>query len=256
MRAAVITGKRTIELIDVEVQTPVKQEVVVDISFCGICGTDIQAYRKGGPYPPAVCGHEWSGVISEIGNDVRNLSHGDRVVIGVPPPCGVCPNCLAGQTVACDRVLSFTSGRESPKTKHGGFAERLTVHKDRVIKTDPRLSDETAAQVEPATITLHAVRKSGLRLGDIAVIQGAGPIGLLTLQWALSGGASTTVVVEPNAERRQLAQHLGATYTSVPGTDAKQLVTEISNGVGADIVFECAGKPEAIQSAVDIVRRS
>jgi (R,R)-butanediol dehydrogenase/meso-butanediol dehydrogenase/diacetyl reductase len=117
------------------------------------------------------------------------------------------------------------------------------------------LSDVQAAQVEPATVTFHAVRRSGVRLGDRVVIQGAGPIGLGTLQWVKAAGAGTIVVVEPNQRRRELAVELGAHHTITPGEEADSLVQELTYGLGADIVYECVGKPQAIQSAVDLARR-
>jgi len=117
------------------------------------------------------------------------------------------------------------------------------------------LSDAAAAQVEPATVTYHGVRRSGLRLGDLAVVQGAGPIGLLTLQWALAAGAREVVVVEPSPERRALAEKLGASLVCAPGAEAHERVRERNQGLGADCVFECVGRPETIQSAVDFARR-
>jgi (R,R)-butanediol dehydrogenase/meso-butanediol dehydrogenase/diacetyl reductase len=129
------------------------------------------------------------------------------------------------------------------------------VAAERVVRTNPALSDEQAAQVEPTTVAFHAVRKSGLRLGDVAVVQGAGPIGLGTMQWVRSAGAGVVVVIEPNAQRRALALELGAHHAVEPGQPADALVKELTNGLGADIVYECVGRPFAVQSAVDLARR-
>jgi (R,R)-butanediol dehydrogenase / meso-butanediol dehydrogenase / diacetyl reductase len=255
MRAAVITGRHQVELIEVASPTPAPDGVVVDISRCGICGTDIHAYQSGNPYNPAICGHEWVGTVSATGDDVRNVTDGDRIVIAVPPACGRCPACKAGQGRHCSRVFLSATGRDVVDPKHGGFAERLAVRADRVVLAHPSLDDDEAAQVEPATVTFHAVRASLLRLGDVAVVQGAGPIGLLTMQWAKAFGAAEVIVIEPNEARRALASSLGATLAVSPGEEASTVIRERTNGLGADIVFECVGRGPAVQSAVDQARR-
>ena len=108
--------------------------------------------------------------------------------------------------------------------------------------------------VEPLAVAFHAVRTSRLRLGDVAVIQGAGPIGLSTLQWVRAAGAGRVIVVEPNDRRRELAARLGA-HDAVTPADAGEVIREHTHGLGADIVYECVGRPFAVQSAVDLARR-
>lgn len=254
MHAALITGKEQVELREFDDPTPSDTGAVVDIMFCGICGTDIHAFQSGAPYNPAICGHEWVGTISALGADTSRLSEGDRVVVAVPPPCGDCSPCRAGQTDVCRRVLGVATGRDADAPQHGGFAPRIAVGINRLVLADRRLDDEEAAQVEPATVAFHAVRKSGLRLGDIAVVQGAGPIGLVTLQWVKAAGAGEVIVVEPNDARRALAVQLGATGVTTPD-EASDMVMERTRGRGADIVYECVGRPQTIQSAVDLARR-
>jgi (R,R)-butanediol dehydrogenase / meso-butanediol dehydrogenase / diacetyl reductase len=255
MHAAVITGRHQVDLIEVPVPTPTPDGVVVDISRCGICGTDIHAYQSGNPYNPAICGHEWVGTVSARGADVRNVAEGDRVVVAVPPSCGRCSACRAGQARHCSTVFLSATGRDVKDPKHGGFAPQLAVNAARVVLANPALDDDEAAQVEPATVTFHAVRASLLRLGDVAVVQGAGPIGLLTMQWAKAFGAAKVIVIEPNEARRTLASSLGATLTVNPGEEASTIIREHTNGLGSDIVFECVGRGPAVQSAVDQARR-
>jgi (R,R)-butanediol dehydrogenase / meso-butanediol dehydrogenase / diacetyl reductase len=255
MQAALITGAGAVELRDFPDPTPLDGGVVVDIAFCGICGTDIHAYQSGHPYNPAICGHEWSGTISAIGAGVTSLHEGDRVVVAVAPACGRCAACLAGQAARCFTSFASATGRDRMAPPHGGFAPRIAVSADRVVPTDGGLDDEQAAQVEPLTVAFHGVRHSRLRLGDTAVIQGAGPIGLGTMQWVRAGGAGTVVVIEPNAARRELALELGAHHVVEPGAPAESLVRELTHGLGADVVYECVGRPFAIQAAVDLARR-
>jgi (R,R)-butanediol dehydrogenase/meso-butanediol dehydrogenase/diacetyl reductase len=123
-----------------------------------------------------------------------------------------------------------------------------------VVAVDPALTIEQAAQVEPATVAFHAVRRSQPRLGDTAVVQGAGPIGLTTLQRVRAGGAGEVIVVEPDPGRGRLAEELGADAVVAP-SDAAAFVLERTHGLGADVVYECVGRPETVQSAVDLARR-
>jgi (R,R)-butanediol dehydrogenase/meso-butanediol dehydrogenase/diacetyl reductase len=255
MHAALITGREQLELVEFPEPTPGAAGVVVDVAFCGVCGTDIHAYQSGHRYNPAICGHEWAGTISAKGADVSSLTEGDRVVVAVAPACGSCAACRQGHAERCLVSLMSAIGADDLAPPHGGFAPRIPVAASRVVKTDPRLTDEQAAQVEPTTVAFHAVRGSALRLGDTAVIQGAGPIGLATLQWVRAAGAGTVVVVEPNVERRTLALALGADHATDPGRAANDLLMELTHGLGADIVYECVGRPFAVQSAVDLARR-
>jgi (R,R)-butanediol dehydrogenase/meso-butanediol dehydrogenase/diacetyl reductase len=255
MHAALITGQHAVELVEFPDPTPAPEGVVVDIAFCGICGTDVHAYQSGRRYNPAICGHEWSGVVSAVGGSVKSIGEGDRVVVGVAPACGQCTACHTGHADRCEAAFLSALGRDPLAPPHGGFAPRLAVAANRVVRTNPALTDETAAQVEPTTVAFHAVRSSGLRLGDVAVVQGAGPIGLATMQWVRAAGAGIVVVVEPNPRRRDLALALGAHHAVEPGVAGNTLITELTHGLGADIVYECVGRPFAVQTAVDLARR-
>lgn len=255
MLAGIVTGREKIDFVEVPDPVPAEEGVVVDIALCGICGTDVHAFRSGEPYEPAICGHEWVGTISARGRGVRRLSEGDRVVVAVGAACGRCNACRGGHYRHCSAVFMASIGRDQMAPAHGGFAPRIAVGADRVVPAHPDLDDPTAAQVEPATVALHAVRHCGSRIGDTAVVQGAGPIGLATLQWARIAGAARVVVIEPDVRRRELALELGATHALVPGAEADARIRDLTRGLGADIVFECVGRPGSIQEAVDRCRR-
>ena len=254
MQAALITGKELIEFVDFDDPSPEPEQIVVDITYCGICGTDIHSFQSDGAAWPSTCGHEWTGFVSKTGSSVDRLSEGDRVVIAVPPSCGNCSACHSGQMEKCQTVLMATVGRGPFATPHGGFAKQLAVHSGRAVKANADLSDVQAAQIEPAAICFHAVRANSPRLGEVAVIQGAGPIGLSTLQWARVAGAGTIIVVEPNESRRKLSLALGA-HHAVDPSESSAFISDHTMGLGADIVYECAGIPATIQSAVDLARR-
>ncbi len=254
MYAALITGTGSVEIREFAEPTPTDAGVVVDITFCGVCGTDVHAYTSGRTYTPAICGHEWTGTVSAVGRWVSRVAEGDRVVVGVPGPCGTCESCRAGHPRQCVTAAGFARGRDVQAPPHGGFAPRIAVHADRVIAAHPDLDDETLAQVEPVTVSLHAVRQSGLREGETAVILGVGPVGLTTMQCARAVGAGQVIVVEPSAARRAMAESLGATVVASPGS-AGEMVAQLTAGHGADVVFECVGGQDTLQAAVELTRR-
>jgi (R,R)-butanediol dehydrogenase / meso-butanediol dehydrogenase / diacetyl reductase len=256
MIAALITGKGEVSLR--EFPNPVAPEagVVVDIAYCGVCGTDIHAYQSGRPYRPSICGHEWTGTISSVGRAVTTISEGDRVVVAVAGPCGTCRPCVTGDPSHCATAFFSAIGSDPLAPPHGGFASSIAVAHDRVHPAHSGLTDLQLGQVEPSTVTLHAVRRSGLRQGQLVVVQGAGPIGLTTFQWAKALGAGHVVVIEPSPQRAELARSLGADSVVAPGDEARALINELSAGLGgADLVYECVGNGPAVQSAADLVRR-
>lgn len=211
MLVALVTGRETLELQERPEPEPAPGLAVVEIGYCGICGTDLHAYQAGGFYNPAICGHEWAGRVTAVGPDAGPLREGDRVGIGVAPACGACAECRAGDAAHCGRALLGMLGLGPLAPSHGGFAPAIAVDASRLYRLHAALSDEEAALLEPATVAIHALRRTPLRLGESAVVLGAGPIGLLVLQCARVAGAGCVVVVEPEPGRARRAMELGAT---------------------------------------------
>lgn len=251
--AALITAKETVTFRRFSQAPPRSGCATVDISLCGICGTDINSFRSGHLHSPAVCGHEWVGTVAAAGAGVDGLQEGDRVVLAVPPACGRCPECHKGLAEYCRTASLVARGRDPLAPPHGGFAGTITVQATRVMRAHPALTDEVAAQVEPATVAFHGVRRSGITAGDTVVVQGAGPIGLLALQFARAAGAGDVLVVEPSPTRRRLATELGAINAVTPD-EAAEYVQDYTQGTGANVVIECAGVPRLLQTAVDLAR--
>jgi (R,R)-butanediol dehydrogenase / meso-butanediol dehydrogenase / diacetyl reductase len=251
--AALITGKETLELRTFAQAPPQTGCVTVNISLCGICGTDIASFRSGHLHSPAVCGHEWVGTVSDVGTGVDGFRGGERVIVTVPAACGRCPECREGLGEYCRTASTVARGKDPLAPPHGGFARSITVEGTRVMHVHPDLTDEEAAQVEPATVALHGVRRSRIAPGDTVVVQGAGPIGLFAMQFARAAGAGEVLVVEPSETRRRLACELGASVGLAP-EEAADAVLANTRGLGADVVFECAGVPRLLQTAVDFAR--
>ena len=250
MKAGLVTGRERFELVDVPEPEPQPGTAVAAVALCGICGTDVHGYSSDRPYNPAICGHEWVGTVTAVGRDVAGLREGDRVVAGIAPACGSCAECVAGRPDYCVPAFLGMVGRDPLAPPHGGFAPRVAVDARRLVPVHGGLSDVQAAMVEPATVALHAVRRTPPRPGETVVVQGCGPIGLFVLQCARAEGAERLIAVEPNEARRGLAASLGADIVWTPEEAQAELAER-----PADLVFECAGAPPAVQAAVDLVRR-
>jgi (R,R)-butanediol dehydrogenase/meso-butanediol dehydrogenase/diacetyl reductase len=203
---------------------------------------------------PAVFGHEWTGSISAVGDGVDGLRVGQRVVGGVGPACGRCRQCVAGHARHCDTVFAEANGIDPDAPAHGAFATRVRVSARRVIPVPESLSDVEAALVEPATVTFHAVRRVAAEYGTTTLVQGAGPIGLLTAQHARNAGAGPLIISEPSAARRALAGKLGFAHVVEPAK-LRTVLDELTAGLGADVVYECSGVPSLFQPSAELVRR-
>jgi (R,R)-butanediol dehydrogenase/meso-butanediol dehydrogenase/diacetyl reductase len=260
MRAGIVTGKERFELIDVDDPAPGTGQVVVEIARCGICGSDVHAYQEGWPYAPGICGHEWTGTIVDRGPiataatpQPRVITDGLRVVGAQAPGCGTCPECRADLPRFCRVSASEYSGKRAPTS--GGFAPYLTLHANRLIPVPDGITDDEAALIEPASVAMHAVRRSKLAVGDVVCVVGCGPIGLMVIQAARLGGAGRVIAVEPNHARHALATSLGADVAVSPGEELRAVVNDLTAGLRADIAFDCAGIPQTLQQSVDMVRQ-
>ncbi|WP_028473252.1 zinc-dependent alcohol dehydrogenase [Nocardioides alkalitolerans] len=229
--------------------------VEVAITYCGICATDTHNYTSGGQVPPAVFGHEWTGTVSRVADDVTGLHLGQRVLACVGPACGACAMCRAGHADHCDLAFAEANGVAPGSPAHGGFAASMVVPARRVMPVLDALSDVEAALVEPTAVTFHAVKRTRQRLGAVVVVQGAGPIGLLAAQHARHAGAGRLVVIEPNESRRRAAEALGFTEVLAPGDAAREAVLAATDGLGADVLYECTGVAALLQPSAELVRR-
>lgn len=255
MRASLITGRERIEVRDVPEPEARPGAAVVAIERCGICGTDVSAWRSGDPYPPFLCGHEWVGRVAAAGRGVTGVREGDRAVMGVPVACGACSECRAGLAHRCGAIMALAYGIHPLTPPHGGYAPRIAVPADHLVVVPEDLDVDAAAQAEPATVALHAVRRRSPRLGDRVLVLGAGPIGLYACQLARIAGAGEVYVLEPKAERRALASQLGATLALEPGAEANETIRARTAGsLGVDLVYECSGSQAAVDAGFELVR--
>ena len=233
-------------------QAPGPGEVLVSLSVCGLCGTDVFKLAAASQPPGTVLGHEVVAVVEECGPGVEGFSSGQRVVLAHHVPCGDCTYCRTGSETMCS---VFGENRLSP----GGFSEKIIVGEAAVnsaMRVIPdSMSDETAVFLEPAACVLRGVRRSGIAAEGSAVILGGGSMGLLHLLVLKAAFPSARVgLVELLEERRELALSLGADFAG-DSTEAKAAVDSITSGEGVDAVFDTAGGCSALESCLELGRR-
>jgi (R,R)-butanediol dehydrogenase/meso-butanediol dehydrogenase/diacetyl reductase len=248
MKAAVFHGPGQVEVVDVPVPEVGPDEVRVRVHYCGICGSDLEAYRTGIYEPGVIIGHEFAGEVASVGKRVHKWVAGDRVTANDAILCGRCLPCRANQPTLCDHLLM------PGVTLNGGMAEYVVLPERALHRLPEGVSTRQGALVEPLAVALHGVRRSALRYGDQVLVLGAGTIGLLTLQCALLAGAGKVYVSEINPAHATLAAGLGAHAVFDPGRH--NLAVELASrtgGEGPAVIFVCTGAAGAIEDAITLV---
>ena len=256
MKAVVLAGVGDLRL--VEVPDPAILEpgdAIVRVTTTGICGADLFPFHGHTPgfEDGTILGHEFVGIVEEVGPDVRGVRVGDRVVATSTISCGGCGHCRAGRASQClGRALFGYSGVY--QRLDGGQAERVRVpFAERGLFPVPSgVSDEAAVFVADMLPTgLNAVRRGEVRFGDVVVVVGAGTVGLMAILFA-TRLAREVIAVDGIAARRELADRFGA--RPVEPEAAGDLVAQATGGLGADVVIEAAGSPKALDAALRLVR--
>jgi len=250
MRAAYYEGNRTISIGEGRPVSPAPGQVQIQVSYCGICGTDLHIYQghmdRRVPRPH-VMGHEMSGTIAALGAGVAGWEVGDRVTVRPLGPCGECPACRAGHSHICHR-LNFL-GVDTP----GAFQGLWTVPADTLHRIPESLSLEHAALIEPLAVACHDVRMGAVQAGEHVVVQGGGPIGTLVALVARDAGARV-VISEVNPFRVKLARELGFEAVNPREADLVAHVEEQTGGAGADVVFEVSGSAAGAEMMTKLPR--
>ena len=256
MKALVYTEPYTFKYTDVDDPKPANDEVLIRVKYCGICGSDVHGYTgsTGRRVPPMIMGHEISGDIAEVGNEVEGFNSGDRVSFEPPIFCGHCLYCLSGQGNICENRKVVGVSVDEWKVD-GGMAEFLTVPSHVVHKLPDSLSYEEATQLDATSVAVHAVNRSDISLNDTVVIVGTGTIGLLALQAAKAKGAGVVVVTDVNDSRLEFAKKLGADLAFNPTkVNLVEEIKEITYGVGADVAIEAVGFEATFNQAMAVTK--
>ena len=225
-------------------------EIIVRVLAAGICGSDRHMYK--GEYPtaiPVTLGHEFCGLVEEVGEGVSSFVGGELVTVDPNIACGTCPACRRGRPNLCANLTAIGV------TRDGGFAEYVAVPCGQAFTLPPDLDPVHGAFCEPLACCIHAIDKAQIRPGDSVAILGGGVIGLLMVQLARLAGADQIILVTRQLSRREAALRLGATLALDPtAIDAVAAVKDVTHG-GVDVIIECAGVPETLQSGVRMARR-
>jgi L-iditol 2-dehydrogenase len=249
-------GKGNVELRDIPIPKPALDEVLIRVKAAGICGSDLHIQDGETPVtlvPPVIMGHEFAGVIEEIGAGVHTLSVGQRVT-GEPTykACGQCGPCRDGFYNLCSKRIVMGYAAD------GAFAEFVRVPGARVHSLPDGVDFSSGALTEPLACCVHALYECvGVTANDHAVVIGPGAIGLLVLQLLRNAGARTIVIgTADDAHRLSLARTLGAETTlEIQRDDPRAMIAEATGGEGADLVVECSGAEAAVTLGLDLVRR-
>jgi 2-desacetyl-2-hydroxyethyl bacteriochlorophyllide A dehydrogenase len=251
MKALQLIGPRQFRLTNLEKPEIDPDEVLIKVSYAGICGSDLHTFHgenKRIKYP-AILGHEMSGEIVEIGAACpERFQVGDKVTINPFVPCETCPTCRSGNRHLCGNRFFYGM------TKNGGFAEYMKVRWINLHRIDESVPIDVAAMSEPYAVGVHAVNRSGLKLGDKVIIIGGGPIGMMTALAARTAGAGLIAISEVSEYRLARIEELG--FIAIDGREGhlREKVLEMTDGIGADIVFEAAGAQATSLQMTQILR--
>ena len=247
---------RAVEVRDIDVPEIGPDQVLLDVKAVGVCGSDVHMWRENQSWTinlPLVLGHEFAGVITDVGANVSGWQVGERVACETAAEvCGACVYCHSGDYNLCPSRLGYGA-------LIGGSMTKYVAARPQILHRVPEgVPFEHAALTEPVCVAMNAlVEKTVIKPGDLTVIQGPGPIGIMALQVARIRGAGPIVVLGTNADvkRLEVAAELGADYVvNIQESDPLALVASLGDGFGADLVVDCTGVSRALQQSIDLVR--
>ncbi len=242
-----------VDFLERELKNPEGKEVLIRIVSSSICGSDLHIFK--GKHPsaplPVTIGHEFSGDIIAVGDQVKNVKAGDRVTVEPCLVCGECLACRTGNYGYCENI-SFTY-----RNGDGALAQYIMVQEPYVYKLPDSMSYDEGALIEPLSVAAHAVRRADIKLGERVIIIGSGAIGMLIAALSRRSGASEVVVVDHNDAKLQMALEMGATRTiNSKNEDIYQVVNELTDGYGMDKSFECVGLEATFLQAMMSIKKN
>src|SRR4051812_1545197 len=247
MKAMVLNGPSELALEDVASPKPGPGQVLIRVTHSGICGTDYKIYRGSIPVRyPRIMGHEMIGrVVEATGGDFKP---GERVIVDPELYCGACFHCRIGQTHLCP------NGQLLGRDANGGFAEFLVAPASQVFRLPDSVDDKVAPLIQVLTTCLHAQRLTPIFAGESVAVLGLGVTGQLHAQIAKVRGAGLLIGITRSADKRQLAEKLGADVTFTGGEEGIRKVRELTSGRGADVVIDTTGMLPVVSDAIQMVR--
>ena len=246
MKKLVLTDLEKIEVVEAPIPEPKPGEAIVRIHYAGICGSDVHVFEGKHPVakPPIVMGHEAWGEVYAINSDRTDIKVGDKVCVHTVEPCYACEACNTGRENLCASVRIMGINFD------GVFAQYIPVKANRLIKFHTDVDDKVAAMVEPLTVGVHCVRRSGLRHGENVLIAGAGPIGLIIGIVAKFSGVAHVVLSEIDPVRIEMATNMGFTVANPMQDDFDAVCDANTAGKGFDKVFEITAVQSSFNTCV------
>lgn len=253
MKAIVVEDVGKLKLSEVPEPTLQKDEVLVKVKYCGICGTDLHGINSGLIMPGMIVGHEFSGEVVDAGKDVKDFKVGDKVVGNSIIPCMHCEYCRRGQIYICDEIgiVGITTS--------GAMAEYIAIRKSALFKIPEGVTLKRAAILEPLSIALKGVLLSNFKLSDKVLIIGGGPLGIFVLQLlSLQNKADQFIFIsEINPKRIEIIKRLSSAVIINPSKEPLlEIIDKATKDKGVDLVYECVGIPKAIQDGIELVKKN
>ena len=257
MKALVIHEAKDLRIEERQSQPPSPGEVQISVATGGVCGSDLHYYNHGGIgsirlREPMILGHEVSGHVAAIGQNVKGLSEGDLVAVSPSRPCGQCRYCHNGQQNQCLNMRFYGSAMPMPHIQ-GAFRQTLNANAEQCIKADG-LSPAEAAMAEPFAVVLHATRHAGEMLGKHVLVTGCGPIGVLSIIAARRAGAVQIVATDLSDNALEYAKKAGADVTINTMNDTESMSTYTADKGHFDVMFECSGAAAALGAGIAALR--
>lgn len=257
MKALVYYGKEDVRLEDIPRPQAGRDELLIKVDACAVCGTDMKSFYNGNPRikPPRVMGHELTGIVETTGRDTSGFIPGDRIVMATSISCGECVYCRKGYSNLCLNLKPMGFGYD------GGMAEYTVIpagalKNGHVIKVPGGIKAEHAALAEPLSCAINSVENSGIMEGSTVLVMGAGPMGILNLCVAREMGAKTTFISELSAPRLEQAYQFNFdAVIDIKKENLKERIMAETNGLGVDSVIVTAPVASAQQEALELVRK-
>jgi L-iditol 2-dehydrogenase len=241
-----------------ETQVPIigDNEILLKVKACAICGTDLRLFKNGinsTTYTePRILGHEFSGIIEKIGNNVRGFSCGTRVAVAPNMGCGLCDRCISGNTHLCEDYKALGINLD------GGMAEYVripgaAITQGNIVVLDNWMSFEEAALNEPFSCVYNGFSQCVVKPGDKVLIMGAGPIGLLHAKLAKLAGASKVIISDLSDDRLDMCKKIDKFFITLQGSDIKNNIMSLTKGEGLNVCITANSSPDAQASALELM---